>query len=368
MINVTKAYLPELERYLPYLETIWRSGWVTNNGQMVRELEARLKDVLGVKHLFYVNNGTIALQLAIKALELQGEVLTTPFSYVATTSSLVWEGCKPVFVDIDPETLCIDPERLEAHITPRTSAILGVHVYGNPCATEAIEAVAKRHGLKVIYDAAHAFGVRTGPRSVLEAGDISTLSFHATKLFHTIEGGAVVTSDDALAHRISYLRNFGHDGPEAFQGLGINGKSSELHAAMGLCVLPDVPDLIARRRQLSEAYDARLLHHPELRRPTLQAGTTYNYAYYPIVLSSEQRLLDVTRALAAREVTPRRYFYPSLHTLPYVEPQAAPVSADISTRVLCLPLYPQLSLDEVERIADGVLEGLGEPRALPRTA
>jgi dTDP-4-amino-4,6-dideoxygalactose transaminase len=280
-INVTKSYLPPLEEYVGYLRGIWERGHLTNAGPLVVELEQRLKDYLGVKHCFYVNNGTIALQIAIKALKLEGEVLTTPFSYVATTSSLVWEGCSPVFVDIDPVTLCIDPAKLEAAITPRTTAIMATHVYGNPCDVEAIAAIATRHGLRVIYDAAHAFGVEYKDQSVLNYGDISTLSFHATKLFHTVEGGAIITNDDEVAHRISYMRNFGHNGPEAFWGVGVNGKSSEFHAAMGLCVLPQVDNLVRRRREISERYD-RILANTAIVRPQLQPGTTrYTYSYYP---------------------------------------------------------------------------------------
>ncbi|WP_151087656.1 DegT/DnrJ/EryC1/StrS family aminotransferase [Hymenobacter baengnokdamensis] len=354
-INVTQSYLPPLEDYVRYLTGIWERVYLTNAGPLVVELEQRLKDTLGVKHCFFVNNGTIALQIAIKALQLAGEVLTTPFSYVATTSSLVWEGCTPVFVDINPHTLCIDPDLLEAHITPRTVGIMATHVYGNPCDVETIEAIAKRHNLRVIYDAAHAFGVTYKGSSVLNFGDISTLSFHATKLFHTGEGGGIITNDDELAHRISYMRNFGHNGPEAFWGVGVNGKSSELHAAIGLCVLPKVPELIAKRRMLSERYDF-LLNSTQCVRPMLQPHTAYNYSYYPIVLPSEEVLLRVRDNLNRHEITPRRYFYPSLNTLNYVKPQPAPVSEDISHRVLCLPLYYDLEVSQVEKIAQFVNE------------
>ncbi|MGI4873456.1 MAG: DegT/DnrJ/EryC1/StrS family aminotransferase [Janthinobacterium lividum] len=349
-INVTQSYLPPLEEYVTYLTGIWERVYLTNSGPLVLELEQRLKEALGVKHLFFVNNGTIALQIAIRALDLQGEVLTTPFSYVATTSSLVWEGCTPVFVDIDPSTLCINPDLLKAYITSRTVGIMATHVYGNPCSIEDIEAIAKRYNLRVIYDAAHAFGVTYKGSSVLNFGDVSTLSFHATKLFHTGEGGAIVTNDDALAHRIAYMRNFGHNGPEAFWGVGVNGKSSELHAAMGLCVLPKVSELIAKRRILSEHYDA-LLNATQCVRPVLRQHTSYNYSYHPIVLPSEAVLLRVRDQLNAHEITPRRYFYPSLNTLSYISPQPAPVSEDISSRVLCLPLYYDLELAQVEQIA-----------------
>jgi len=357
-INVTKSYLPPLEQYVTYLQGIWERGHLTNAGPLVLELEQRLKDYLGVKHAFYVNNGTIALQIALKALNLQGEVLTTPFSYVATTSSLVWEGCVPVFVDIHPETLCIDPAKLEAAITSRTTAIMATHVYGNPCDVEAIAAIAERHNLRVIYDAAHAFGVEYNNQSVLNYGDISTLSFHATKLFHTVEGGAIITNDDALAHRISYMRNFGHNGPEAFWGVGVNGKSSEFHAAMGLCVLPEVDKLIRRRREISERYDA-LLAGTAVRNPQLQPGTTrFTYSYYPTLMPSEAVLIKVRDALNAEGIMPRRYFYPSLNLLEYTGQQAAPVSEDASVRSLCLPLYYGLADEDVDRIGRIIIAAL----------
>lgn len=339
-----------MEEYVGYLAGIWERVYLTNAGPLVVDLERRLKEHLGVKHLFFVNNGTIALQIALKALDLKGEILTTPFSYVATTSSIVWEGSVPIFVDIDPQTLCLNASLLESAITPKTVAIMATHVYGNPCDLEAIEAVAKRHNLRVIYDAAHAFGVTYRDTSVLNYGDISTLSFHATKLFHTVEGGAIITNDDELAHRISYMRNFGHNGPEAFWGVGINGKSSEFHAAMGLCVLPKVDELIRRRRELSELYDAHLAS-TAVRRPSIQEHTTrYNYSYYSTVMPSEQVLLAVRDALNAADIMPRRYFYPSLNTLEYTGNQSAPVSEDISTRVLCLPLYYELTDEEVDTI------------------
>ncbi len=352
MINVTKSFLPELRDYVAYLEKVWESGWLTNQGPMVLELENRLKELLGVRHLFFVNNGTIALQIAIKALDLSGEIITTPFSYVATTSSIAWEGCSPVFADISPDTLCIDPVSIEGKITPHTRAIMGVHVYGNPCDVDAIEQVAQRHNLKVIYDAAHAFGVNYHGRSILKWGDISTLSFHATKVFHTVEGGAIVTDSDLLAHKISYMRNFGHNGPEAFWGLGVNGKCSEMHAAMGLCLLPKVPHIIDRRKALTELYDSLLKDVEGLSRPPVRPGTEYNYAYYPVLLESEERLLDVRSALNANEIFPRRYFYPSLTTLPYVDSTPMPIAMDASLRVLCLPLFPDLQESQVCSICD----------------
>ena len=350
VINVTKTYLPPLEEYVHYLKGIWNRNWVTNNGPLVKELEARLKEFLGVKHLFFVNNGTIALQIAIKVLDLHGEIITTPFSYVASTSSIVWEGCKPIFVDIDPETLCLNPKLIEAAITPRTTAILAVHVYGYPCDVEYIQAIADRHGLKVIYDAAHAFVVRYKDQSLLLHGHIATLSFHATKLFHTVEGGALVTNDDDVAHRLAYMRNFGHKGQEEFWGLGINGKNSEFHAAMGLCVLNQVNDLIAKRKSVCLIYD-EYLKGSGFEKPKRFDNVLYNYAYYPVLFSSEKQLLGVRAALNKNNIFPRRYFYPSLNNLNFVRNQKMPISEHVARRVLCLPLFDSIEPAIVEQIS-----------------
>lgn len=351
MITVTKTFLPPLAEYQALISDIWNRGQLTNGGPLVEELEERLKQHLGVKHLLYVSNGTLALQLSIKALGLTGDIITTPFSYVATTSSIVWENCRPVFVDIDPRTLCLDATRIEAAITPATQAILATHVFGTPCAVEAIEALARRHGLRVIYDAAHAFGVRHRGQSVLRYGDISALSFHATKLFHTGEGGAVITNDDALATKLAYLRNFGHLGANEFVSLGINAKNTELHAALGLCVLPHVPALIERRRALTAYYD-HLVAPLALQRPALGAEDTSNFTYYPVLLPSEAHLLAAMHALGEAAIYPRRYFYPALTDLPYVQAGAAcPVAHDVASRVLCLPLHHELTEADIRQIA-----------------
>lgn len=354
MIPVTKSYLPPIDEYVHYLHKIWESNQLTNNGQFVQELELKLKEYLGVKHLFFVSNGTIALQIAIKALDLHGEIITTPFSYVATSSSIVWEGCQPVFVDIDPRTLCLDPVRIEETITPQTTGILATHVYGIPCDVEKIKEVAQKHNLKIIYDAAHTFGVNFKGQSLVSYGDISTLSFHATKLFHTVEGGAIITDDDEIAHRIRYMRNFGHNGPEDFWGLGINGKNSEFHAAMGLCNLPYLPEILSGRRQVSAWYD-ELLVGSGLVRPTLPEGTEYNYAYYPVLFPSEEMLVGTRDRLNAADIYPRRYFHPCLDALPYVERDKAPIAESASARVLCLPLYPDLERYNVIQIAGIIL-------------
>jgi dTDP-4-amino-4,6-dideoxygalactose transaminase len=345
-IPVTKTFFPPLEEYRAQLERVWASGWLTNRGELVQELESKLCEHLGVSNCLFVNNGTIAIQLAIKALGLQGEVITTPFSYVATTSSLVWEGCTPVFADIDPRTLCLDPRKAEAAITPRTTAILATHVYGIPCDVAAFEDIARRHGLKIIYDAAHCFGVRHRGRSLFDFGDVSTSSFHATKIFHTGEGGGLFAGDPEVRHRLYYMHNFGHHGQEAFWGVGINAKTPELTAAMGLSVLPHMDEIVSVRRTVSERYDAELAGLP-LARPELPPDTEYNYAYYPVLFESEAALLRVRDALNQREIFPRRYFYPSLNTLPYLEVrQPMPVAEDAASRVLCLPLYVGLTESE----------------------
>lgn len=341
-----------MEEYAKYVEGIWDRCHLTNHGPLVNELEDKLRNYLEAKHFFYLNNGTIAIQIAIKALDLKGEVITTPFSYVATCSSIVWENARPVFVDINPANFTIDVASIEAAITPATSAILSTHVYGIPCDVEAIQAIADKHGLKVIYDAAHAFGVQYKGKALVNYGDISTLSFHATKLFHTTEGGGVVVNDDELAHRIGYMRNFGHKGQEEFWGLGINGKNSEFHAAMGLSVYPYINKILETRKVLSGIYDQyfRELALPVLR-PAIPAETSYNFAYYPVAFKTEKQLLTVRDSLNAAYIYPRRYFYPSLSTLPYLDnKQSLPVAESIASRVLCLPLYHDLAQENIKRI------------------
>jgi dTDP-4-amino-4,6-dideoxygalactose transaminase len=290
------------------------------------------------------------LQIVIKALGLTGEIITTPFSYVATVSSIVWEGCAPDFVDIDPEHLTLDASKIEAAITDRTTAILATHVYGNPCDVEAIDEIASRRGLKVIYDAAHCFGVKYKGESVLTSGDVSTLSFHATKLFHTGEGGAIVCRDTDALEAVFNHHNFGHKGPEEFFGLGVNGKLSELNAAMGLAVLPHMDGVVQRRKAVCDAYDSSL-DFSRLRRPTLRSGTEWNYAYYPVIFESEAALLAAKEKLNEAAINPRRYFYPGLNNLPYVGPSDVPVSEAVSRTVLCLPLSAELDTGVVENIA-----------------
>lgn len=355
MISVTKSYIPNLEIYKTYLEQIWQSGQLTNNGALCQQLESDVTNYLGVSNLELVTNGTLAIQLAIKALNLQGEIITTPYSYVATTSSVLWEGCEPVFVDIEDHTFCINPDLIEAAITDKSSAILATHVYGYPCDVVKIQQIADKYGLKVIYDAAHAFGVKLEGESLMQHGDCSTLSFHATKLFHTAEGGAVICKDKKVIERVSLMKKFGHIGEDNYLDIGINAKMSELHAAMGLCVLPQVNDIIASRKEISGWYDEQL--EGFLQRPLSVVGLEYNYAYYPVIFPTHEVMMRVREALFSNGVGPRRYFYPSLNTLPFLKPiskVSCPISEDIASRVLCLPLYVGLGNAEVSVICDVV--------------
>lgn len=351
MINVTKSFLPPFEEYQEKIKGIWDNTWLTNNGPLVRELETKLKEYLGVKNLLYVTNGTIALQIAIKAMNLKGEIITTPFSYCATTTSILWENVKPVFVDIEADTYNIDADLIEQAITDKTSAILATHVYGRPCNVEKIEQIARKYNLKIIYDGAHGFGATLNGNSILSFGDVATCSFHATKVFHTIEGGCVICKDDDLHKVLTHYRSFGHKNDDYYM-IGINAKNSEFHAAMGLCNLPRVADIIEKRKIVSERYD-QLLDWTKLKQPKQDIeGFMYNYAYYPVLLPSEQKLLEVTEALAKEEIVPRRYFYPSLNKLPYLDfYNPCPVSERLSVAALSLPLYYDLALEDVERIA-----------------
>ncbi len=350
MIPITKPFLPPQEEYEKYLDGIWTRNWLTNMGPLASELEMKLKYYLDVKHLLFVGNGTIALQMAIKALNLKDEIITTPFSFIATTSSIVWEGCKPVFVDIDKNTLNIDPSKIEVAITEKTTAILATHVYGNPCDVLAIEKIAVKHNLKVIYDGAHAFGVNILGRSIFEFGDISICSLHATKLYHSIEGGLLITKDPDLLKKLAFIRNFGFNGPDNFIELGINGKNSEFHAAMGLVNLDYIEAIHEKRKLLTESYDL-YLKKLNTRKPNWNSEATINYAYYPLVFENEELMLKSITILNGYEIFTRRYFYPSLaKVLPYLEPTEMPITDLIAKRVLCLPLFYDLSIEEVKLI------------------
>ena len=351
-IQVTKTYLPTLEDYSTLLEQVWDRHWVTNGGPLVLELEATLSERLDVP-LQLVSNGTVALQLAIHALELTGSVITTPYSYVATTNVLLWENLHPIFVDVEPRWYTLDPELVEAAITPDTTAILATHVYGYPCQHTQLEAIAQRHGLALIYDAAHAFDVRVDGQSVLQWGDVSTLSFHATKVFHTIEGGGVLTDDPVLLERLDLLRTFGHVGRD-HRSLGINGKNTEFHAAIGLLNLPRLAPNRLARKTISDRYRSALSDLP-LRPldPSDYPGLEYNYAYFPVFCPDTDCRELLIEALNAEDIYPRRYFEPSLNELDFLtkaQRASCPVSEHASRTVVCLPLYPDLALEDVDRI------------------
>nr|WKN36987.1 DegT/DnrJ/EryC1/StrS family aminotransferase [Tunicatimonas sp. TK19036] len=357
MIPVTKPFLPPQNEYQEYIRGIWQRNWLTNNGPLVNELELRLKDYLGVSHLLYVTNGTIALQFAIRALELKGQIITTPFSYVATTSSVVWEECEPIFVDIDPLTCNIDPAKIEDTITENTKAILTTHVFGYPSDIEAIQEIANKHNLKVIYDAAHCFGSKYKGNSVFSYGDISTCSFHATKLFHTIEGGAVFTENPDLLKKMALMRNFGHTGEFTFGGVGINGKNSEFHAAMGLANIKYIHEILEKREKLISRYHI-WRDQFTFDMPITTENMSINNAYFPVILKSEEEVVKVYEALKGHEIFARRYFYPTLTQLPYVKYIKCPCAEDIAKRILCLPLYHELDSASVDMICRIIIRTL----------
>lgn len=347
-IYVTKSFMPPLEEYVSLLHKVWDNGILTNQGPLLREFEQKIKEYLDVKNFQFLTNGTIALQVAIKALDItDGEIITTPFSYVATISSILWERCTPVFVDINPDNFCIDADKIEAAITPQTKAIMPVHVFGYPCDVEKIAEIAKKHNLKVIYDAAHTFGAKYKGKSLSSYGDISVLSFHATKIFHTIEGGAIIATDNTINTKVDLIKRFGHN-DDQHSCIGTNAKSSEFSAAMGLANFPYLNEVIQNRKQTAELYD-RLLKDV-VYRPRTDHNCEYNYAYYPVVLKDEKTLLNILDELKQQNIFPRRYFYPSLNTLSYVNYTSCPVSEDISSRILCLPLYVDLDKNVVKEI------------------
>ncbi len=357
MINVTKTYLPNKEKYKKYIDEIYENCWVTNNGTLVQRLEKRLAEYLGVKNIVLVSNGTVALEIAYRTLGLKGFVITTPFSFVATTSSLVTNQLLPIFADIEKNTFNINPRKIEKLITLNTSAILSVHVFGNACKVEEINKIASKYNLKVIYDAAHAFDVKYKEQSILNYGDISTLSFHATKLFHTIEGGALIINDDELVQKARYLINFGIKNQEEIPHLGTNAKMNEFEAAMGLCVLDDMEKIKNKRKFLIENYKKELKGLVQFQEQNDNA--TENYSYFPVVFKSEKELLKIQKALNSEQIFPRRYFHPSLDTLEYIEPkQECKISRDISKRILCLPVFVELSLKEQEKIINIIKDNL----------
>ncbi|SBV98374.1 DegT/DnrJ/EryC1/StrS aminotransferase [uncultured delta proteobacterium] len=350
-IFVTQAVLPSPDVYSRYLDAIFTSRQLTNEGAFARQLEKELAHTFAVPFVSLCTNGTLALQMAIRLKNLQGkDVITTPFTYVATASALLWENCTPIFADIDEETLCLSPQAAAMAVTENTAGILPVHIYGNACDTDAFESLSRTHGLVCIYDAAQAVGCEYKGKSLAAYGDVATLSLHATKVFHTVEGGAVITHDKDSRDRIALLRAFGHRGDDHKQ-LGINAKLSELHAVMGLALLPELAANIAGRKRVSALYDA-LLPMGGLRKPALRQDLEYNYAYYPVIFDDPKRMARTIAAMNEQRIFPRRYFYPALNTLPYMpERPSCPVAEDLAERVLCLPLYAALDEAAVARIA-----------------
>lgn len=358
-ITVTSPLMPSLEEFNVYLEDIWKRKWITNNGYYHKELEKALCEYLGVPYISLFTNGTLPLITALQALRITGEVITTPFSFVATTHSLWWNGIKPVFVDIDPITCNLDPEKIEATITPRTTAIMPVHVYGNPCDTKRIQDIADKYGLKVIYDAAHAFGVRVNGESVLNAGDMSTLSFHATKVYNTIEGGALVMHDEQTKKRIDYLKNFGFAGETEVVAPGINSKIDEMRAAYGLLNLKQVDKAIKWRKHVAELYRVALKDVEGITFFNDIPGVTHNYAYFPIFVDAEKYGMardELYFKMKEHNVLGRRYFYPLISAfstyrgLESANRDNLPVATEKAEQVICLPMYYGLSDKDIERI------------------
>jgi dTDP-4-amino-4,6-dideoxygalactose transaminase len=377
MIYVTKPYLPPLEEFLPSLEKIWESHVLTNCGPFHQSFERALCEYLGVEHVAVFANATIALVTALQSLRITGEVITTPYSFVATTHALHWNGIKPVFVDIDPDSLNIDPEKVEAAITPQTTAIMPVHCYGHPAEVEALQRIADTYNLKIIYDAAHAFGVRKDGNSVLRHGDLSVLSFHATKVFNTFEGGAIVCPDEKTKLRIDQLKNFGHAGETNVVAPGINGKMSEFNAALGLLQLKHIEAALKQRGEIDRRYRARLRDVPGIRLLKAAPGCELNFGYFPILVQdsfpiSRDELYDRMRAAG---VHPRKYFFPLISEFPMYRglPSASrenlSVATQASRQVLCLPIYPSLTAEDVDQVCDLIAaESVWRARGWPKCA
>jgi len=358
-ITVTSPLLPPLNEFIPYLEDIWKRKWITNNGFYHKELEKALCDYLKVPYISLFTNGTLPLIVALQALEITGEVITTPYSFVATTHALWWNGIKPVFVDVDEKTGNMNPDRIEAAITPKTTAIIPVHVYGNPCDTEAIQKIADKHGLKVIYDAAHAFGVEKNGESILKAGDVSTLSFHATKTYNTAEGGALVCHDETMKKKIDYLKNFGFAGETNVVMPGINGKMDEIRAALGLLNLKYVNKSIEKRQNLSSLYRRKLSNVSGITMIDEIPGIKTNYTYFPIFVDKDKYGMsrdELYEKLKSHNVYGRRYFYPLISAFsPYKDLDSArrenlPIATKLADSVICLPMYADLTNENIEFI------------------
>jgi len=357
-VYVTQPYLPPLQEFIPYLEEIWGSKVLTNSGPVHQQLEKALCEYLGVEHIALFTNGTIALVTALQALRVTGEVMTTPYSFVATSHSLLWNGIKPVFVDVDPNTLNLDPAKLEAAVTPQTTAIMPVHCYGHPCDVEAIRRIADNYNLKVIYDAAHAFGVEDATGSILRHGDLSVLSFHATKVFNTFEGGAIVCPDAKTKQHIDRLKNFGFVDELTVVAVGINGKMSEFNAALGLLQLKYNDQALARRKEIDVAYRKRLERVRGIRCLNDAGEKIANYSYFPIFVGADYPISrdDLYQKLKAKSIHTRRYFYPLISDfpmyrgLPSARSENLPVATAAAREILCLPIYPDLEMSVVEEI------------------
>lgn len=356
-INVTKSYLPPLEEYVDKLKKIWDNHFLTNYGPLNIELEQKLKQELQLTNIHFVNNGTIALQLAIEALNInEGEIITTPFSFIATASSIVWQKCKPIFVDIEKEHFNIDVNKIEEKITENTKAILAVHCFGFPCDVYKIKEIAEKYNIHIIYDAAHTFGVKYKNKSLLSYGDISCCSFHATKVFHTVEGGLCVVNNDKYNDKMNAIKNFGNE-KGTYKYIGTNAKNSEFHAAMGLCVLEHFEEIISKRKYIYDSYTQRLSKILEI--PKIPQDCEYNYIYYPVLFKNEEQLLKVFNALNKNEIYPRRYFYPSLNKLEIFDCQKDyEVSQNIASRIACLPLDTYLSDSDINLICDIIEKNL----------
>lgn len=363
LITVTSPLLPSLDEFIPMLQDIWDRKWLTNNGHYHEELEKALADYLGVKYISLFTNGTLPLITALQAMKITGEVITTPYSFVATTHSIWWNGLKPVFVDVDEETGNIDPEKIEAAITPHTTAIMPVHVYGTPCNMKRIQEIADIYGLKIIYDAAHAFGVKKDGESVLKAGDMSTLSFHATKVYNTIEGGALICHDEATKRRIDFLKNFGFNGETTVVAPGINSKMDEIRSAYGLLNLKQVDSAIEKRQAVANRYREAFKNIPGIRFLQDIEGVRHNYAYFPIFISEEYGISrdDLYAKLQEHNIFGRRYFYPLISTFsPYkgldsANPANLPIAHKLANQVLCLPMFAGLDEESVSRVIDVVV-------------
>lgn len=362
-ITVTSPLLPDLKEFEKMLEDIWQRKWLTNNGHYHQELEKALAEYLGVPYISLFTNGTLPLITALQAMRITGEVITTPYSFVATTHSIWWNNLKPVFVDVEEETGNIDPEKIEAAITPRTTAIMPVHVYGTPCNTKRIQEIADVYGLKVIYDAAHAFGVNVNGKSILENGDMSTLSFHATKVYNTVEGGALVCRDEATKKRIDYLKNFGFAGETTVVAPGINSKMDEIRAAYGLLNLKQVDEAIAKRKHVAELYRETLRNVPGIRFLNDIEGVRHNYSYFPIFITEKEYGMSrdsLYAKLKENNILGRRYFYPLISNFPVYKglessnPANLPIATKLAEQVLCLPMYADLTDDDIERIVSMV--------------